>query len=115
VKKEIIDEYNRYIQKRVSNSIWYSPECGGSWYKDPKSSIVTVPAPFGATELWALTRKIRFENWTFKRLTLPYPSGKPELVTVDVKTPWNRTPLGTLMDWIAEARRKTFESAMVKP
>ncbi|GAA5990351.1 hypothetical protein JCM5350_006889 [Sporobolomyces pararoseus] len=114
VKAEVIEEYNRYIQDRVSNSIWYSPECGSSWYKDGKSAKVTVPAPFGATELWARTRKIHFEDWTFRRLTLPHPSGKPILTTVDVKTPWNRSPFGTLMDWIAERRRKTFENAMVK-
>ena len=140
VKAEVIEEYNRYIQDRVSNSIWYSPECGSSWYKDGKSSKVTVPAPFGASEslsllrsrfikltdslcrslpfplaeLWARTRKIRFEDWTFRRLTLPHPSGKPILTTVHVETPWNRSPFGALMDWIAERRRQTFENAMVK-
>lgn len=51
VKDDVNEKYNAYIQKRVSNSIWYQPDCGGSWYKDPSSSRVTVPAPFGASEL----------------------------------------------------------------
>ncbi|GAA5929924.1 flavin-containing monooxygenase [Sporobolomyces koalae] len=113
VKKDVIDEYNKYIQFRVSNSIWYSPDCGSSWYKDRASSKVTVPAPFGATELWALTRKIKWEDWKCRQLVLPQPSGKPQLVEVAVRTPWNWTPFGTLVDWFAERRRKTFESAMV--
>ncbi|GAA6022059.1 hypothetical protein JCM11491_004736 [Sporobolomyces phaffii] len=117
VKKNVIDEYNRYIQHRVSHSIWYSSECGGSWYKEPGSGIRSVsdaPSPLVAAELWALTRKIKWEDWCARRLVLPFPSGTPELVTVDVKTPWNWTPLGTLLDWFAERRRRTFEKAMVE-
>ncbi|GAA5846459.1 hypothetical protein JCM3766R1_001898 [Sporobolomyces carnicolor] len=114
VKDDVNEKYNAYIQKRVSNSIWYQPDCGGSWYKDPSSSRVTVPAPFGATELWALTRKIKFEDWIFRRLELPHPSGRPQIVTIDVKTPWNRTPVGTFLDWFANRRRRTFELAMVR-
>ncbi|GAA5839865.1 hypothetical protein JCM5353_007698 [Sporobolomyces roseus] len=93
VKHQVIEEYNRYIQYRVSNSIWYSPECGGSWYKHPSSGKVTVPAPFGATELWAKTRKIRWEDWSCRRLVHTSGSEKPKLVTVDVKTPWNWSPV----------------------
>ena len=49
-KASAIDDFNTYVQSRVSNSIWYSPECGDSWYKDPASQKVTVPAPWGASK-----------------------------------------------------------------
>ncbi|GAA6062495.1 hypothetical protein JCM10212_001868 [Sporobolomyces blumeae] len=106
-KPDVVTEFNEYVQHRVSNSIWYSPDCGGSWYKDPASGKVTVPAPWGATELWAQTRKVRWENWHCRRIQCS------RVVSVDVKTPWNWTPFGTLVDWIAERRRRTFEGAMM--
>lgn len=49
-KPSAIEDFNTYVQSRVSNSIWYSPECGDSWYKDPASAKVTVPAPWGASK-----------------------------------------------------------------
>lgn len=49
-KPSAIEDFNTYVQSRVSNSIWYSPECGDSWYKDPASQKVTVPAPWGASK-----------------------------------------------------------------
>ncbi|GAA5962678.1 hypothetical protein JCM8115_005920 [Rhodotorula mucilaginosa] len=108
-KASAIDDFNTYVQSRVSNSIWYSPECGDSWYKDPASQKVTVPAPWGATELWAQTRKIRWEDWTCRRR-----DENGDALLVDIRTPWNWTPFGVLMDWAAEWQRQRFEQAMVK-
>lgn len=68
------------------------------------------PLNFSAAELWAQTRKIRWEDWTCRRRD----GNGGGTVLVDIRTPRNWTPFGVLMDWAAEWQRQRFEQAMVK-
>ncbi|GAA6049433.1 hypothetical protein NBRC10513_005842 [Rhodotorula toruloides] len=101
VKDSVMRDYNKYITSRLDQTSLASPECGSSWYKDPVTGRLVAPAPWGATELWTRTRKIKWEDWLCRR---KLPSG--EIIEVDVRSPRSWTPWSILMDWVAARLQK---------
>ena len=42
-------EFNAELNKRLEQTSLMSPECGSSWYKDPKTGKLVAPAPWNAS------------------------------------------------------------------
>ncbi|BGP27206.1 hypothetical protein JCM10295v2_006170 [Rhodotorula toruloides] len=101
VKDSVMADHNKYITARLDQTSLASSDCGTSWYKDPVTGRLVAPAPWGATELWTRTRKIKWEDWLCRR---SLPSG--EVIVVEVRTPRSWTPWSILMDWIAARLQK---------
>ncbi|GAA5826672.1 hypothetical protein JCM11251_002849 [Rhodosporidiobolus azoricus] len=111
VKPSAMDAYNRFLARRLEQTSLASPQCGSSWYKDPKTGKLVAPAPWGATELWTRTRKIHWEDWLCRRLVESPASGK-RLETVDLKTERSWTPWAILGDVFANRLQKWLEGLM---
>ncbi|GAA6044216.1 hypothetical protein JCM8097_002265 [Rhodosporidiobolus ruineniae] len=113
VKDDVMQQYNRYLNTRLDQTILMSPACGGSWYKDPKTGKLVAPAPYSGTELWTRQRKIRWEDWLCRRKTAS-PVGGDRIEVVDVRTPRSWTPWGLLEDYVAARLQKWLAQLMTE-
>ncbi|GAA5865082.1 hypothetical protein JCM3774_002125 [Rhodotorula dairenensis] len=115
VKDSVMDSYNQFIGNRLAQTSLSSAQCGTSWYKDPVTGKVVAPAPWGATELWTYTRKIRWEHWLCRRWSAADPSNPDrKAVVVEVKSPRTWTPWGLFIDWLALRIRKRLVRLMIE-
>ncbi|GAA5859086.1 hypothetical protein JCM5353_005896, partial [Sporobolomyces roseus] len=109
VKDSALASFNDYVQFRVRHTSWSLASCGASWYKNKHGKVV-VPAPWSATETWARTRRIKWEDWHGRRL-IPSTS---QVVTIDLKSSQSWTPWGLVGDFVAQRIGNWLEGLMTR-
>ncbi|XP_037034951.1 FAD-binding monooxygenase ktnD-like [Bradysia coprophila] len=64
VKEHAVEEYMKYMQKHMGNTVWGTEDCGG--WTASKAGITTILWPMNSTAYWLQTRKINYSHFDFE-------------------------------------------------
>lgn len=64
VKEHAVEEYMKYMQKHMGNTVWGTEDCGG--WTASKTGITTILWPMNSTSYWLQTRSINYSHFDFE-------------------------------------------------